>query len=60
MYLMVALSLVRHLFILHGMLDQHDRPDRHIHTISTNFTIVNHNLTWFNDTNSFHYLHKNL
>jgi hypothetical protein len=44
---MVALSLVRLLFILHGLLDQHGQ---HIDTISTNIAIVNHNITCIVDT----------
>ena len=54
---MVALSLVRLMFILYGLLFQHDHPDLKNYTISTNFVIVQRN---FNDTNSFHYFHKNL
>ena len=57
---MVALSLVRLAFILYGMLDQHDRPDRHIHTISTDSPAAQYRVWTFNDTNSFHYFHKNL
>lgn len=56
MYIMIALSLVRLVFILYGILEQHDHPDTHIHGISTDFAVVNHK---FNDTNSFHYFHKN-
>jgi len=54
---MVALSLVRLLFILFGMLEQHGIFDTKNHTISTNFVIAQRK---FNDTNSFHYFHKNL
>ena len=54
---MMALSLVRLAFILYGMLEQHDHPDRQLHTISTDSAIIHRQL---NDTNSFHYFHKNL
>ena len=56
MYLMVALSLVRLVFILYGMLERKGPPDPQIYTISTDFAIMQRN---FNDTNSFHYYHKN-
>ena len=54
MYVIVALSLVRLAFILYGLLEQ---KGPHVHNISTNFAIVQRK---FNDTNSFHYFHKNL
>ena len=56
MYLMVALSLVRLVFILYGLLEQKGPPDPQIYTISTDFAIMQRK---FNDTNSFHYYHKN-
>jgi hypothetical protein len=50
---MVALSLVRLAFILYGLLEQ---KCPHVHIIYTDFAIMQRK---FNDTNSFHYFHKN-
>ena len=59
MYLTVALSLVRLVFILYGMLERKGPPDPQIYTISTDFAVAQYNVWTFNDTNSFHYYHKN-
>lgn len=42
MYLMAILSLVRFVCILYGVLRP---PDQQIHTISTDFAIINRNIT---------------
>ncbi len=57
---MAILSLVRFVCILYGMLFQHDHYETHNYTIYPDFLVIQRNIYRLNDTNSFHYFHKNL